>query len=162
MSQDCSEMQLSDKLTIIEQRQRLMYLGLVLFPLVMSLAHRWGIHLSLWGCPLVKWIGVPCMGWGLTRSFYATARGDFFAAANFHLFGPVLFLGFAIATLHWTLELCKGRKIKALYSPWTNRSRFWLFSFLIILGYHLTRLASLQTSGQLQQWFGGSIVGQWF
>jgi hypothetical protein len=162
MSHDCSRRELSEKLTVIEQRQRLLWLGLVLSPLAISLAHRWGIHLSLWGCPLVKWIGVPCMGWGLTRSFYATARADLVAATNFHLFGPVLFLGFAIAALHWILELYQGQKIQAFYSPWVRQQRFWLFGFLIILGYHLTRLMALQASGQLQQWFGTSIVGQWF
>jgi hypothetical protein len=149
-------------LSVHERLWRLCYIVCLLAPIVLSLLHNQGLHLSLWGCPLLKWIGVPCMGWGLTRSFYATARGDLLAAANFHLFGSVLFVGFAIAALHWLLELYKGRKIQVFYTPWVKRQRFWLFGFCIIAGYHLTRLFTLQASGQLQQWFGSSIVGRWF
>jgi Protein of unknown function (DUF2752) len=152
---------LPQKLSIGEQRQRLLYLGLVGMPLVMSWLNGWGFHVSLGGCPLLKWLGVPCMGWGLTRSFYATARGDLTTAAQFHLFGSLLFLGFAIAALHWSLELLRRQKMQFFYSPWLQQQRVWLFGFLIILGYHLTRLVALYQSGQLQQWMQESIVGHW-
>jgi hypothetical protein len=152
-------------LLIAQKRQRQCYLALVSVPLVISLLNRWGWHLSLWGCPLLKWVGVPCMGWGLTRSFYATLRGDFGAAMNFHLFGPLLVILATIATLHLSLELLKGRSIRMFYTPWISRQRFWLGGFGIILGYHLTRLVALQSNGQIGQWFGQSIVGRsgfWF
>jgi Protein of unknown function (DUF2752) len=151
-------------LSIVQKRQRWYYFALVALPLVISLLNRWGLHLTLWGCPLVKWIGVPCMGWGLTRSFYATLRGDFGAALNFHLFGPLLVGLCAIATLHLGLELLKGHRIRMFYTPWISRQRFWLGGFGVILGYHLTRLVALQSSGQIGQWFGQSIVGRgtWF
>jgi hypothetical protein len=114
---------------------------------------------------LVKWIGVPCPGWGLTRSFYATMRGDFGAAMHFHLFGPLLVGLCAIATLHIGLELLKGRRMQMFYTPWISRQRFWLAGLGMIFGYHLTRLVALQSSGQMGQWFGQSIVGRggfWF
>ena len=76
-----------------------------------SRMNSWGLQISLWGCPFVKWIGIPCMGWGLTRSFYATATGDLAAVVNVHLFGPFLFLGFMIATVHWSIELLSGRDV---------------------------------------------------
>ncbi len=151
-------------LSVNQKRQRWFYITLVSVPLVISLLNRWGWHLSLWGCPLVKWIGVPCMAWGLTRSFYATLRGDFRAAMNFHLFGPLLVVMAAIATLHLGLELVKGRSMPTFYTPWLRRQCFWLSGFGLILGYHLTRLMALQSSGQIGQWFGQSIVGRgaWF
>jgi hypothetical protein len=145
-----------------EKRQRLQYLSLVLIPLTISLLNRWGIHFTLWGCPLLEWVGVPCMAWGLTRSFYATARGDLTQAVGFHLFGPVLVGLFAIAALHLSLELWQNRKIQTFYTPWVCRQRFWLMGFCMITGYHLTRLVMLYNNGQIQQWFAQSIVGQWF
>jgi hypothetical protein len=149
------------KLSIVEQRQRLLYLSLVGTPLVMSWLNGWGIHVSLGGCPLLKWVGVPCMGWGLTRSFYATAQGDFTAAAHFHLFGSLLFFGFSIAALHWSLELLRRQRMQVFYTRWLQQPRIWLFGFLMILGYHLTRLVTLYQSGQLLQWMQESIVGRW-
>jgi hypothetical protein len=151
-------------LTRMEKRQRWLYLSAMLIPLAISLLNRWGIRLALWSCPLVKMVGVPCMGWGMTRSFYATFRGDFGAAMNFHLFGPLLVLLATIAALHISLELFKGRRIQLFYTPWISRQRFWLAGFGIIFGYHLTRLVALQSSGQIAQWFGQSIVGSghWF
>lgn len=149
-------------LTHAEKRQRWLYLSLVLIPLAISLLNSWGIQFRFWGCPLVEWIGLPCMAWGLTRSFYATARGDWYQAIDFHLFGPLLVLLFAIAALHLALELWKGQKIQTFYTPIVQRQRYWLIGFGIITGYHLTRLISLYSSGQIQQWFAQSIVGQWF
>jgi hypothetical protein len=142
--------------------QRWGYLSLVALPLAVSLLNRWGVQLSLWGCPLLKWIGVPCMAWGMTRSFKATARGDLSQAFDFHLFGPLLFLGFVIAGLHWSIELYQGKSLQTFYQPWLKQQKFWLFGFLIITGYHLTRLVTLSSSGQVLRWFQGSIVGSWF
>jgi Protein of unknown function (DUF2752) len=150
----------SGPLSPIAQRQRQLYLLLVALPLAIALLNRWGVHLTLWGCPLVKWIGVPCPGWGLTRSFYATMRGDFGAAMNFHLFGPLLVLMATIATGHLGLELFKGRRIQTFYTPWISRQRFWLAGFGVIFGYHMTRLVALESGGQIAQWFGQSIVGR--
>ena len=120
------------------KRQRFLYLALVSMPLGISWMNSWGIHLSLWGCPLVKWIGIPCMGWGLTRSFYA------------------------IATVYWSVELLSGQRFQGFYLTWIKRQRVWGFSFLLILGYHFTRLIILYNGGTLQQWIRASIVGQWF
>ncbi|MBE9031669.1 DUF2752 domain-containing protein [filamentous cyanobacterium LEGE 11480] len=149
-------------LSSAEKRQRWLYLALVLIPLTISLLNRWGIRFSFWGCPLVEWVGVPCMAWGLTRSFYATARGDLVQAIDFHLFGPLLVIGLMIATGHIGLELLKGQRLSTFYTPCIRRQRTWVWGFLIIMGYHLTRLVTLQSSGQIQQWFAQSIVGQWF
>jgi hypothetical protein len=160
MSQDSSSNWIKT-LNIVEQRRRLLYLGFVCLPLGVSWMNRSGVQLSIWGCPLVKWIGVPCMGWGLTRSFYATARGDMAAAANFHLFGPLLFLGCAIAALHWSIELLRRKPLQTFYVPWVQGQRFWLLGFCLILGYHLTRLVFLYQSGHLHHWMQDSMFGHW-
>ncbi len=151
------------KLTSLEIRQRQIYLALGSFPIVISVLNAQGIQMSFWSCPLLKWIGIPCMGWGMTRSFYATARGDLVAATQFHLFGPVLFLACAIAAIHWATELYQGRRNTSSYVRWIQRphlfQRLGIFSFLVILGYHVTRLILLYQSGYLQHWIQSSDIG---
>lgn len=51
---------------------------------------KWPMH-----CLLNHTFGVKCALCGLTRSFCATARGDFSSALRYHRLGPVLF-GFII------------------------------------------------------------------
>lgn len=43
-------------------------------------------------CFFHRTLGIPCPGCGLTRSFVATARGDFRRAVEFNPMGPVLYL----------------------------------------------------------------------
>jgi hypothetical protein len=146
----------------VERRQRLLYLGFVCFPLgVLGLANVWGMKITLWGCPLLQWIGVPCMGWGMTRSVLATLRGDLSAAAGFHLFGPLLVVGGIVTLLHWTVELWRGRHLHLFYNPWLQGQRVWILGFLGVLGYHLTRIVALSQSGQLQRWMASSHLGHW-
>lgn len=144
------------------KRQRYLLLALTIVPLVISLLNRWGIRLSLWGCPAVKWAGIPCPGWGLTRSFHATMRGDLGTAMQFHLFGPLFVLGCAIAVLHALIELIRNQKLRLFYSPWIVKQRFWLFAVAVVFGYHVTRVVSLQQQGQLSQWIARSVIAQWF
>jgi hypothetical protein len=86
----------------------------------------------------------------------ATLKGDLTTAMGFHLFGPLIVLGTGVAIGHWTLELWRGRHLHLFYNPWLQRQRVWLFGFLLILGYHLTRLVALSQSGQLQRWMASS------
>jgi hypothetical protein len=144
------------------KRQRYLLLALTLIPLVISLLNRWGIRIALWGCPTLKWVGVPCMGWGLTRSFHATVRGDLATAMQFHLFGPLFVLGAVVAVVHAAIELIRNQKLQLFYSPWIIKQRFWLLAIAVVFGYHVTRVVSLSQQGQLSQWMAQSIVGQWF
>ena len=43
-------------------------------------------------CPLYQNLGIKCALCGLTRSFSSIARGDFSKAAQFHFFGPAVFV----------------------------------------------------------------------
>ncbi|HEY9640096.1 MAG TPA: DUF2752 domain-containing protein [Coleofasciculaceae cyanobacterium] len=143
-----------------ERRHRLGYLAIALLPIGGSYAFNQGLTLSFWGCPLLRWTGIPCPGWGLTRSFMAVARGDWQQAIAFHAFGIVLFSGFAIASLHLSLELLTGQRIRAFYLPIVRNPKFQILFFLIVLGYHAARLQGLAASGELLRAFVHSPLGQ--
>ncbi len=42
------------------------------FSIVIYLTN-FGLKIPLPGCPLLHYLGIPCPGWGLTRSFQAIA-----------------------------------------------------------------------------------------
>lgn len=129
-----------------EKKQHYWGLTITLGAIIGSFILNLGIELPFLSCPLLKHIGIPCPAWGLTRSFMATARGDFQLACDYHLFGPFLFLGFFVIGLHWGLELAKNQKIKAFYIPLINNLKYQLFFFFMLLGYHGFRLLELMRS----------------
>jgi Protein of unknown function (DUF2752) len=143
-----------------ERLNRWGYLAIALLPLAGSYAFNQGLTPSFWGCPLLYLTGIPCPGWGLTRSFMAVAQGDWQQAIAFHAFGVVLFGGFAIVSLHLLLELVKGQRIRAFYLPLIRQPKFQILVFLLLLGYHATRLQSLAQSGELFKAFVHSPLGQ--
>ncbi len=149
------------ELTRSERKQRLIYLAIALIPLIGSIVFNLGLRLSFLGCPLMRYVGVPCPGWGLTRSFMAVARGDLAQAVSYHLFGPVLFLGFAIATLHLVTELIRNQKIPIFYGPTLRNPKFQVFCFLVLVGYHSVRLNQLWQSGELYHSILQSPWGHW-
>ncbi|MGP1386213.1 MAG: DUF2752 domain-containing protein [Thainema sp.] len=148
-------------LTRSEQMQRWGYFAIALTPLVGSAIFNLGLRLSFLGCPLMRYVGIPCPGWGLTRSFMAVARGDLAQAVSHHLFGPVLFVGFAIATLHLVTELIRNQKIPVFYGPTLRNPKFQIFCFLVLVGYHGVRLNQLWQSGELYHSILQSPWGQW-
>lgn len=111
-------------------------------------------------CLFRHFTGIPCPGCGLTRSFVAIARGDFGDAISYHLFGIVIFVAFAIASLHLILELITNRKIIAIYAQWIQDYRLQLISLGLILNYHLFRLSQLWLSGALITDFQQSPLGK--
>jgi hypothetical protein len=121
-----------------------------------------GVKLHLWGCPSLHWVGIPCPAWGMTRSFMAIARGDLAAATNYNLFGPVVFLGFCIATIHLFIEFIQRRKLRPLYVRLAAQPRVQLIAFLLLVGYHATRLYSLAQTGELSATIYASQFGQTF
>lgn len=145
-----------------ERRQRFFYLAIALIPIVISFFSCQGLKLPLPGCPLLHFAGVPCPAWGLTRSFIATAKGDWQQAITYHLFGPVLFLGFLIAGIHILLELVGGQKIPAFYLPWVRKPKLQLWFFVVLFSYHGTRLYSLARSGELYSSFAHSPLSHFF
>ncbi|NEP39021.1 MAG: DUF2752 domain-containing protein [Okeania sp. SIO2G4] len=134
---------LSDK----ERCQRYVYLAIALLPIIGSYFLNFGLKIPFIGCPLLHYVGIPCPGWGLTRSLMAVARGDLSQAIAYHLFWPVFFVVFIIAILHIVLELINNRKIYTFYVPLIQNYYFQIFCFLVLFGYHGTRLQQLWKTG---------------
>lgn len=141
---------IAPKLSRREKLNRVFGLMVALVPLVGSVILNRGMHLSFLGCPLVRFAGIPCPAWGLTRSFMAIARGDLLQAMAFHLFGPLFFLGFGVAATHLSLEILSGRRIHSLYVQILGNPKTQILIFLVILAYHGTRLHALFKTGELQ------------
>jgi Protein of unknown function (DUF2752) len=115
-------------------------LGLAATPLAGSWLYIHGYRLGLIFCPVRHWAGVICPSCGMTRSFMAIARGDWYSAIDHHLFGPLLFIGFGLALVHSIWELSLNRQVQIFYLQWLNRrdvQSILLTSFLI---YYLLRL----------------------
>ncbi|NJR66822.1 MAG: DUF2752 domain-containing protein [Leptolyngbyaceae cyanobacterium CRU_2_3] len=142
-----------------ERLHRLGYLAIALLPIMGSYAFNQGLTPAFWGCPLLRLTGIPCPGWGLTRSFMAVARGDWQQAIAFHAFGIVLFGGFAIAAVHLALELIRDRRIAVFYVPMVRHPKFQIFVFLVLLSYHGIRLYDLAQAGELLTSFLHSPLG---
>lgn len=124
-----------------------------LVPLVGSQLFNWGMSLPFLRCPLLRLTGIPCPAWGLTRSFMAMVRGDWQQAIAYHLFGPLLFAGFAIAAGHLLLEIIRGCQVRVFYLEWSRSPRLQISAFVILLIYHGFRLYSLAQAGELYQGF---------
>lgn len=140
----------------------MLYLAIALLPLLGGFALSHGLSLKLPGCPLMRWMGIPCPGWGLTRSFLSMAQGHWQRAIAFHAFGPVIALGLAWVVLHLTGELVRDRKIPVIFGSYLNQPRIQIACFLVLLSYHGTRLYGLWRSGQLIVSFIDSPLGQWW
>lgn len=143
------------------QHQRWMYLTIALIPLVGSFMLNLGLHLPFLNCPLLRYIGIPCPGWGLTRLFMAIARGDWAGVLHYHLLGPLFFIGFLIALIHVSWELIQNRHFRSWYSPLVENPKFYIGCFLVLWGYHGTRLQTLWQSGELSHTIQNSLLGPW-
>ncbi|MEL7037804.1 MAG: DUF2752 domain-containing protein [Cyanobacteria bacterium J06592_8] len=143
-----------------QQRQaRILGLAIAVIPLVGSVIFNLGVHLQFLGCPLMRYIGIPCPAWGLTRSLMAVMRGDINQAIAYHLFGPLILAGFLIATLHLSLELIQNQKLNYFYIHWVVKPKFQIFGFLVLLGYHSVRLQKMWQIGELYPSFIHSPFG---
>lgn len=142
------------------QGKRFLYLAIALFPIVASFLLNRGVPVPTWACPLMKLIGIPCPAWGLTRSFLAIARGDLHRAIAYHWFGPVVFFGFLVAAIHLLFEIVRNQKINAFYITVLRRPSVQISLYLVVLGYHMTRLMDLADSGELYTSFIQSPVAQ--
>lgn len=151
----------SEFLSYKERHQRYVCLAIALIPIIGSYLFNFGWKIPFLGCPLLRYVGIPCPGWGLTRSLMAVARGNWSQAIAYHLFGPIFFTVFVIAILHIVLELINNRKISSFYIPLIHNHHFHIFCFLVLFSYHGTRLQDLWKSGELYNFFIHSIIGNW-
>lgn len=148
-------------LTSNERKQRYWGVGITLGSVLASFILNLGLKIPFLSCPLLKYTGIPCPAWGLTRSFVATAHGQFTLALNYHLFGSFLFIIFTLLGLHLTLELVKDQKINYFYILIIKQPQYQLFFFFLLLGYHGFRLLELSHSGRLFSSFLASPLGLW-
>lgn len=63
-------------------------------------------------CAFHALTGHSCLTCGLTRSLYAMAHGDFITSLQFHILGPVMFIGMILCSTVFLFEAIAGRRIK--------------------------------------------------
>jgi hypothetical protein len=123
--------------------------AIAMLPLVGSVLLNWGLSVPFLDCPLLRYLGIPCPAWGLTRSFQAIARGEWSQAMAFHGLGWVFFAGFAIASIHFGIEWYYQRQLYTFYLPLIQNSNVQLGSFVMLWVYHGGRLCRLAQNGEL-------------
>lgn len=106
-------------------------------------------NITLPGCLLREFIGVPCPSFGMTRSVLAVIRGRIWESIGYHLFGPVVLLGFVAFALHYAVELMLNRSISDCYSSPLIRSRYVVIGIALYLTYYGIRMVYWLTSGNL-------------
>ena len=135
-------------------------LGLCAAPLAGSYWYSQGYRLPFLGCPIRHLTGIPCPTCGMTRSFMAIARGDWNQAFAHHLFGPVLFVGLAIAAVHILTELVVGQRVTTGYSALVKQPKVHYLGLAAFLSYHAWRLYNLSQAGELSLAFLRSPLGR--
>ncbi len=151
----------STQLSNNAQQFRLGLLSFCCSPLIGSYFYNQGHRLPFLVCPLKYWTGIPCPTCGMTRSFMAVSQGDWSQAVEQHLFGPLLFASFIIATIHITLELLTKHHITAFYTQLLRHKKLQHLSLIILISYYVIRLYDLSKSGELSFGFEQSPLGQW-
>jgi hypothetical protein len=73
----------------------------------------------------------------------AIARGDLRSAIDYHLFGPLLFIGFGLAIVQAILELLIDHRLQIFYTQWLQRRDFQLVILVSFLVYYLLRLTQV-------------------
>jgi hypothetical protein len=130
----------------LSRKSRILRCGIIGFcaiPLIGSWLYANGYHISFIFCPVRHWTGVICPSCGMTRSFMAIARGDWHSAIDYHLFGPLLFIGFGLAVVQAIWELSVDRRLQVFYIQWLKRRDFQLVTFIMFIGYYLLRLTQI-------------------
>ncbi len=102
-------------LSQVDRRRRWFQLGLFAAPLLGAAAYRFNLRVPGLQCPIRALTGIPCPTCGMTRSFVAIAQGNVSEAFAHHLFGPLLFLGLALAVGHGVRELMANRRLQAVH-----------------------------------------------
>lgn len=135
-------------------------LGFSFAPLIGTHLYNQGYKIPFLVCPVRHWTGIPCPTCGMTRSFMAIARGDLTEAATQHLFGPILFAVFLLATVHIALELLTRHRIKVFYCRLLKLRKLQVLGLFVVLSYHALRLHDSSQTGELYVNFINSPLGQ--
>jgi Protein of unknown function (DUF2752) len=130
----------------LSKKSRILRYGIIGFctiPLISSWLYTNGHRFSFVFCPVRHWTGVICPSCGMTRSFMAIASGDWHSAIDYHLFGPLLFIGFGLTIVQTILELSTTHRLKIFYIQWLKRRDFQLGILISFLSYYLLRLTQI-------------------
>jgi Protein of unknown function (DUF2752) len=136
----------------LPRKSRILRYGIIGFcaiPLVGSWLYTNGYRISFIFCPVRHWTGVICPSCGMTRSFMAIARGDWHGAIDYHLFGPLLFVGFGLAIVQAIWELLLDRNLQIFYIQWLKRTDFQVALLFIFISYYLLRLTQIIPSNHI-------------
>ncbi len=88
-------------------------------------------------CPFKMLTGFPCPGCGITKSLVFLYAGNWKASFQFHLFGPMVWIGAFMIFCWMLLELFTGNT----YRPVLFYNAKLAYALAILLaGYHLIRL----------------------
>jgi Protein of unknown function (DUF2752) len=127
----------------LSRKSRILRYGIIGFctiPLIGSWLYTNGYRLGFIFCPVRHWAGFICPSCGMTRSFMAITCGDWHSAIDYHLFGPLLFIGFGLAIVQAIWELSIDHNLQVFYIQWLKRRDFQLTLLASFLGYYLLRL----------------------
>ncbi|MBN2242994.1 MAG: DUF2752 domain-containing protein [Acidobacteria bacterium] len=125
-------------LTPVERRNRVAGIGL-LFSLILYAFCVDPGKVTVFRCFFKEWTGWNCFTCGLSHSLHASARLDWGAAVQHHLFGPFLFLSAWALSAYWIFEIATDRKGMLRVNPGTVRAGIIAVAF-IWLAYWLLRL----------------------
>ncbi len=142
-------LQFSHPLSRQERRLRWGLLGFLAVPMIGPFFYSQGYKISVLTCPIRHFTGVPCPTCGMTRSFIAIVQGDWKEAISQHLFGPILFTLFGVATIHIISELSRKRHLKAFYIDIARQRLVQVGSLTAYFGYYFLRL------------YQGTITDEW-
>lgn len=146
----------SAALSTASKRLRWQGVGFFAAPVLGAVLVSQGTPLPLPACPLRHLTGIPCPTCGMTRSFVALAQGDLAGAIDYHLFGPVLFVGLIVALVHIMLELRAGRQMRGWHTHLLTRPALIWLGGVSFGGYYGWRLLGLFQTGELLTAFAQS------
>jgi hypothetical protein len=127
----------------VSRIRRYFGLGICAAPLIGSLFYAGGYRIGFVFCPLRHWLGIICPSCGMTRSFVAIVRGNWAQAIEYHLFGPLLFIGLGLTVLHSIWELKSGFYHPIFYLKWLGNPRLQLAIAIGFFAYYLLRLTAI-------------------
>jgi hypothetical protein len=109
-------------------------------------------------CLLKRLTGLPCPTCGMTRSFCAVSRGEFAAAFQYHLLGPVLYAMLALVMIRSAAAAAWGRGLFAR----TARLLLWSVPVLLVAAAVIwaVRLWGMFASGAAAEAWRESLLGK--
>ena len=96
-------------------------------------------------CIWYKVTHVPCLACGLTRSYVFTAHGNFSAAFNMHLLGPLMFFATCAVGAYLASSVIFGYRVRYTLSTGWRRMAFWSVLGIFLVSWGI-KLAFMQGS----------------